>query len=61
MAELILAGIVVLAVGGYGCVIWAARGGPRWARVVAAVTLAAAESVSRSGRKGLGRSGGSDD
>ncbi|MFD8194843.1 hypothetical protein [Streptomyces wuyuanensis] len=61
MAELILAGVVVLVVGGCGCVFWAARGGPRWARAVAAVTLAAAESVGRSGRSGGGRGGGSDD
>ncbi|MEU6708331.1 hypothetical protein [Streptomyces wuyuanensis] len=61
MAELIVAGILVLVVGGCACVFWAARGGPRWARVVAAVTLAVAEAVGRSGRKGVGRSGGSDD
>ncbi|SDN28715.1 hypothetical protein [Streptomyces wuyuanensis] len=61
MAELILAGVVVLVVGGCGCVFWAERGGPRWARVVAALTLAAAGAVGRSGRKGLGRGGGHDD
>ncbi|MFG2757918.1 hypothetical protein [Streptomyces wuyuanensis] len=61
MAELIVAGILVFVVGGCACVFWAARGGPRWARVVAAVTLAAAELVGRSGSKGVGRSGGSDD
>ncbi|TLQ42108.1 hypothetical protein [Streptomyces marianii] len=50
MAVLLLCGVVALVVGGCACVVWAARGGPRWARIVAAGTLAAAELVSRSGR-----------
>ncbi|MER6976763.1 hypothetical protein [Streptomyces carpinensis] len=56
MAVLVLIGIVVLAVGGCVCVVWAERGGPRWARVVATVTLAAGELLRRSGknrRRGL--------
>ncbi|MCX4674897.1 hypothetical protein OG413_06080 [Streptomyces sp. NBC_01433] len=39
--------LVVLAVcvGGCVCVVWAGRGGPRWVRAVAAVTLAAGTLV----------------
>ncbi|MFB7370124.1 hypothetical protein ACFC0D_09810 [Streptomyces sp. NPDC056222] len=50
MALLILSGVLVLAVGGCVCVVWAARGGPRWVRGVATVTLAAGQLVRRSGR-----------
>lgn len=50
MALLILSGVLVLAVGGCVCVVWAARGGPRWVRGVATATLAAGELVRRSGR-----------
>ncbi|MEV1050028.1 hypothetical protein [Streptomyces sp. NPDC049887] len=59
MAVLVLSGILALVVGGCVCVVWAARGGPRWARIVAAGTLAAAELVSHSGRTRAG--GDSDD
>ncbi|MCX2184163.1 hypothetical protein KV205_27060 [Streptomyces sp. SKN60] len=45
MILLVLSGVLVLAVAGCGCVVWAARGGPRWVRGVAAVTLAAGELV----------------
>jgi uncharacterized protein YceK len=62
---LVLSVILVLVLGGCGCVWWAARGGPRWARAVAVVTLAAAELVSaasRTGRKsGSGSGSDSDD
>lgn len=55
MILLVLIGVLVLAAAGCGCVVWAARGGPRWVRGVAAVTLAAGELVrgaQRSNRKG---------
>ncbi|MCG3042648.1 hypothetical protein L7D48_19065 [Streptomyces sp. S1A] len=61
MAELVLIGALALAVGGCVCVVWAERGGPRWVRVAAAVTLAAGEVLRRSGknqRRGLSRTGG---
>ncbi|NUT28550.1 MAG: hypothetical protein HOV84_22015 [Streptomyces sp.] len=57
---LILVGVLVLAVGGCVCVIWASRGGPRWVRGVASVTLVAGELVRRSGRSRRGSSSGSD-
>jgi hypothetical protein len=47
MAMLILSGVLVLVLGGCVCVVWAARGGPRWVRAVAGVTLAAGEFVRR--------------
>lgn len=56
MTVLVLSGIVVLAVGGCVCVVWAARGGPRWVRAAAAATLAAGELVRRAERKGRSRS-----
>ncbi|MFD5323434.1 hypothetical protein [Streptomyces sp. NPDC127092] len=45
MVVLILSGVLVLALAGCVCVVWAARGGPRWVRAVAAVTLGAGELV----------------
>ncbi|MCZ4126068.1 hypothetical protein O3X23_43020 [Streptomyces sp. H39-S7] len=48
--------LVLVAGGGCVCVVWAARGGPRWVRAVASVTLAAGEVLRRSdkhGRRGL--------
>ncbi|GGN06896.1 hypothetical protein [Streptomyces fuscichromogenes] len=45
-----LALLLVAVVGGCVCVFWAARGGPRWARGVAMVTLMAGE-VLRVGSK----------
>ncbi|XWT37555.1 hypothetical protein VMZ64_09015 [Streptomyces noursei] len=51
MINLVLLGVVVLAVGGCACVVWAERGGPRWVRRVAAVTLAASELVRRSQKR----------
>ncbi|MFI8306883.1 hypothetical protein ACIF80_26290 [Streptomyces sp. NPDC085927] len=50
MIALVLLGILVLVVGGCVCVVWAERGGPRWVRVVAAVTLGAGELLRRSGK-----------
>ncbi|MBZ9640186.1 hypothetical protein [Streptomyces sp. PSKA30] len=59
MEILVLSGVLALAVGGCVCVVWAERGGPRWVRVVAAVTRTAGELLSRSGRSRS--SSGSDD
>ncbi|MFB6550526.1 hypothetical protein [Streptomyces sp. NPDC056405] len=59
MGVVVLSGVLVLVVGGCVCVVWAARGGPRWVRAVSAVTLAAGELV-RSSKSSGGR-GGSDD
>ncbi|MGW1898929.1 hypothetical protein ACWCQB_16105 [Streptomyces hirsutus] len=47
MITLVLLGILALVVGGCVCVVWAERGGPRWARAVAAVTLGAGELLRR--------------
>ncbi|MEU8888942.1 hypothetical protein [Streptomyces sp. NPDC048442] len=58
MMKLVLLGLVVLAVGGCVCVVWADRGGPRWTRVVAAATLCLGRLV-RSSAKNNRRSGGS--
>ncbi|MFJ7078114.1 hypothetical protein [Streptomyces sp. NPDC098781] len=59
---LVLVGVLLLAVGGCVCVVWASRGGPRWVRGVAAVTLGLGEvarAVSRSG--GRSRAGSNSD
>ncbi|MEU2768275.1 MULTISPECIES: hypothetical protein [Streptomyces] len=64
MAGLVLLGVLALATGGCACVVWAERGGPRWVRYVATVTLAASELVRRSGknrRRSLNRSTGDGD
>ncbi|WP_062720899.1 hypothetical protein [Streptomyces caeruleatus] len=66
MIVLLLVGVLVLAVGGCVCVVWASRGGPRWVRAVAAVTLGMGELVraSRRSRRGSGwgsNSGSSSD
>lgn len=54
MIVLVLVGVLVLAVGGCVCVVWASRGGPRWVRAVAAVTLGLGELVRGSGRSRRG-------
>ncbi|MEU7640566.1 hypothetical protein AB0C11_31595 [Streptomyces sp. NPDC039016] len=51
MVDLVLSGVLALAVGGCTCVVWAERGGPRWVRRVATVTLAAGELVRRAERR----------
>ncbi|MFE0810071.1 hypothetical protein ACFW34_21650 [Streptomyces sp. NPDC058848] len=63
MILVLLSAVLLLAVGGCVCVVWAARGGPRWTRVMAKGTLLAGEVVRASGRGGNGRrnGGGSDD
>ncbi|MFJ9032719.1 hypothetical protein ACIRQP_30170 [Streptomyces sp. NPDC102274] len=60
MLVLVLSGVLVLTVGGCVCVVWAARGGPRWVRAVAVATRTAGELVSRAGRTDR-RSPSSDD
>ncbi|MFJ5142439.1 hypothetical protein [Streptomyces sp. NPDC088707] len=64
MIMLALTGVLVLAVGGCVCVVWAARGGPRWVRGAAAVTLALGSAVRSSNRRrsvGSGDGGGGGD
>ncbi|MFE4519232.1 hypothetical protein ACFRMQ_34200 [Kitasatospora sp. NPDC056783] len=41
----VLVGVLVLVVAGCGCVVWAERGGPRWTRAVAALTLGAGSAL----------------
>ncbi|MFE7550429.1 hypothetical protein [Streptomyces gardneri] len=50
MVLAVLIGVLVLAVGGCVCVVWASRGGPAWVRAVAKVTLLGGELV-RDNRK----------
>ncbi|MCX5384508.1 hypothetical protein [Streptomyces sp. NBC_00083] len=45
MVGLVLLGVLVLVVGGCVCVVWSSRGGPRWVRGVATLTLAAGDMV----------------
>jgi hypothetical protein len=61
VAVLVLSCVALLAVGGCVCVVRAARGGPRWVRVVARVTLFAGELVGSAARSRGGRGGGADD
>ncbi|MFJ1603058.1 hypothetical protein ACIOHS_06795 [Streptomyces sp. NPDC088253] len=65
MGVLVLAGLLVLAVGGCVCVVWASRGGPRWVRGVAAVTLAVGEllrvAAKSNRRRSVNQSGGDSD
>ncbi|MFJ9742064.1 hypothetical protein [Streptomyces sp. NPDC101166] len=49
MAVFVLSCVLVLVVGGCVCVVWAARGGPRWVRGVAAVTVGLGQLVSMAG------------
>ncbi|MYR42646.1 hypothetical protein [Streptomyces sp. SID5910] len=60
MTVLVLSGVLLLAVGGCACVVWAARGGPRWTRAVAAATLTAGE-LARASRRSSDRSGRNGD
>lgn len=57
MVVLALAVVLALVAGGCVCVVWAARGGPRWVRTVSAVTLGLGEVV-RSTSKRSGRNSG---
>ncbi|MGW1502792.1 hypothetical protein ACWCQW_30220 [Streptomyces mirabilis] len=65
MGVLVLAGLLVLVIGGCVCVVWASRGGPRWVRGVAAVTLVVGELVraaaKSNGRRSVNQSGGDGD
>ncbi|WP_030402871.1 MULTISPECIES: hypothetical protein [unclassified Streptomyces] len=61
MVLLLLAAVLLLAVGGCVCVVWAARGGPPWTRAVAAATLAAGQLVRASGRSRGNRTGAADE
>ncbi|MFD9320669.1 hypothetical protein ACFWDQ_23840 [Streptomyces sp. NPDC060053] len=71
MIVLVLSAILVLVLGGCACVWWAERGGPRWVRVVALVTVTIGEVLYEANRRkrksgwggsgGSGNSGGSDD
>ncbi|AVH95190.1 hypothetical protein GCM10010497_57060 [Streptomyces cinereoruber] len=57
MILFVLTAVLVLVVGGCVCVVWAARGGPRWTRGVAAVVLLGGELVRAGGRRGGGKRG----
>ncbi|MEU8621612.1 hypothetical protein [Streptomyces sp. NPDC048623] len=57
MIVLVLSAVLVLVAAGCGCVVWAARGGPRWVRGVAAATLAAGELVRGAQRASRKRQG----
>ncbi|KOU77286.1 hypothetical protein ADK57_02795 [Streptomyces sp. MMG1533] len=50
MAIIVLLGVLLLVIAGCVCVVWAERGGPRWVRVVATVTLAAGQLMRYSGK-----------
>ncbi|WP_208869272.1 hypothetical protein [Streptomyces sp. MJM8645] len=50
MVGTVLVGVLVLAVGGCVCVVWAERGGPRWVRAVASATLVSGSVLRRSAR-----------
>lgn len=59
-----LLGVLVLVIGGCVCVVWAERGGPRWVRIVAALTRGAGEllsSAQKSRSRNRGGSGDTDD
>ncbi|WP_073816466.1 hypothetical protein [Kitasatospora sp. CB01950] len=43
--------VLLLAVGGCGCVVWAERSGPAWVRGVSRATLAVGEMVRRDARR----------
>ncbi|MFE9358029.1 hypothetical protein [Streptomyces olivaceoviridis] len=58
----LLLGVLVLVIGGCVCVVWAERGGPRWVRIVAALTRGAGELLSSAQQKSRSRNrGGSGD
>ncbi|GGZ12593.1 hypothetical protein GCM10010300_66020 [Streptomyces olivaceoviridis] len=57
----LLLGVLVLVIGGCVCVVWAERGGPRWVRIVAALTRGAGELVSSAQKsRSRNRSGDTD-
>lgn len=58
MFRIALVILLLLAIGGCVCVVWAARGGPAWVRAVAQVTIAVGKGVGRTGKRQ--RSNGGD-
>jgi hypothetical protein len=61
MTVLVLVGVVLFAVFGCVCVVWAERGGPTWVRVVAAVTVGLGKMLRSSGKNRSGGSSSGDD
>lgn len=62
MILIFLSALLLLVVGGCACVVWAARGGPRWTRGVSRATLLAGELMRDANRRPRGgASGGGDD
>ncbi|MGA5216739.1 hypothetical protein ACPCAE_11775 [Streptomyces cinereoruber] len=57
MILFVLTAVLLLVAGGCVCVVWAARGGPRWTRGVAAVVLLGGELVRAGGGRGGGKRG----
>ncbi|MFE1319582.1 hypothetical protein [Kitasatospora phosalacinea] len=51
MVGAVLVVVLVLVVGGCGCVVWAEHGGPGWVRLVARGTLGAGELVRGAARR----------
>jgi len=51
MTIIVLLGVLLLVISGCVCVVWAARGGPRWVRVVATTTIAVGELVRSSDKR----------
>ncbi|MER8187778.1 hypothetical protein [Kitasatospora sp. NPDC094015] len=51
MVGVVLIVLLALVVGGCVCVVWAERGGPRWVRGAARVTLSAGEVVRRAEKR----------
>ncbi|MCM2424108.1 hypothetical protein LNW72_40010 [Streptomyces sp. RKAG293] len=51
MVPVVLVGLLVVAAVGCVCVVWAERGGPRWVRAVASMTLTAGGLLRRSRRR----------
>ncbi|WP_426366480.1 hypothetical protein [Streptomyces sp. E-08] len=54
----VLIGVLVVAVAGCASVVWASRGGPRWVRAVATVTLLGGEVVRAGQRRNKSRTSG---
>ncbi|MFJ5925118.1 hypothetical protein ACIQF6_21190 [Kitasatospora sp. NPDC092948] len=51
MIGAVLVVLLLLTVGGCGCVVWSERGGPGWARVVARATVGLGGAVRRAARR----------
>ncbi|MFJ3669501.1 hypothetical protein ACIPSE_23905 [Streptomyces sp. NPDC090106] len=62
MIDLLLGLLVLVAIGGCVCVFRAERGGPRWVRIVARLTLAASDAARASAKRSRSsRSSSGDD